>query len=79
MPVVTREEIIRRLGQVERELAELRKAVQGVDVPTKDATRVFLEKCSGWQDTRSAEETIAEIYASRDSSDRGAKLFNQGE
>jgi len=41
----------------------------------EDLTQVFLGKCGGWEDTRSPDEIIAEIYASRTTSERGAYLF----
>jgi hypothetical protein len=33
-------------------------------------TQIFLEKCQGWEDTRSPEEIINEIYTLRTRSDR---------
>ena len=38
------------------------------DIPLKGRTQVFLEKCGGWEDSRSPEEIIEEIYSSRSSS-----------
>ena len=55
-----------------------RKSPEELAVTPKDPTEVFLEKCQGWEDTRSPEEIIADIYVSRTTSDRGAQLF-QGE
>lgn len=68
--MITREEAIRRLEDVEREIAELKKALgEGWnETPTKDPTQVFLDKCRGWEDIRSPEEIIADIYASRTAS-----------
>ncbi len=40
-------------------------------------TQQFLEKCSGWQDDRSPDEIIADIYHARTSSDRGAQAFQE--
>ena len=45
------------------------------ETPVEDATQVFLDKCRGWEDARSPEEIIAEIYAARTVSHRGAALF----
>jgi len=42
-----------------------------------DATRRFLDKCGGWQDDRSAEEIITDIYNARTTSDRGAGIFGK--
>lgn len=37
-------------------------------------TELLLEKCSGWEDSRSPDEIIAEIYAARSVSLRGLLL-----
>ena len=77
--MITSEEIIRRLEDVTREMTELKKAVKEgwEEVFPKDATQAFLEKCGGWEDTRSPEEIIAGIYAARTASDRGAIIFEK--
>ncbi len=77
--MITREEAIRRLEGVEKEIGELKKALREgwPEASTRDATRVFLEKCEGWEDSRSPEEIIAEIYASRTASDRGKTFFDE--
>ena len=77
--MITREEAVRRLEGVEKEIGELKKALREgwQEAPVKDATRVFLEKCEGWEDRRSPEEIIAEIYALRTASDRGKALFDK--
>jgi hypothetical protein len=38
-------------------------------------TQIFLDKCQGWEDSRSPEEIITEIYTLRTSSDRKVELF----
>ena len=68
--MLSREEAVQRLQRIERELAELRREL-GAQPPRADSrspTEAFLEKCGGWEDTRSPEEVIAEIYASRTAS-----------
>jgi hypothetical protein len=62
---------------VANEIAALRAdlAEGWMETPAEDATMVFLAKCSGWEDTRSPEEIIADIYATRTVSERGADLF----
>ncbi len=45
--------------------------------PFKNPTQIFLEKCGGWKDALSPEEIIAEIYASRTTSERGTQLFQE--
>jgi hypothetical protein len=76
--MLTREEAIRRLSNIEREAAELRSEIERgwFEATGKTATEVFLEKCGGWEDDRTPEEIIADIYSSRTSSDRGADLFS---
>lgn len=78
--MITREEAIRRLEEVAKEIEELKAALEEGwnEVPTKNPTHAFLEKCGGWDDTRSPEEIIADIYDSRTSSNRGATIFNEG-
>jgi hypothetical protein len=46
-------------------------------IPPKTPTEIFLEKCGGWEDTRSPEEIIAEIYMARTTSERGSQLFQE--
>ena len=64
---MTREEIVRRLEGVARELVELKAALEEDrnETSAKDPTQAFLEKCGGWEDTRRPEEIIADIYATR--------------
>lgn len=74
---MTREEALRRLDTVANELVALRAALaEGwIEMPVEDPTQVFLAKCGGWEDTRSAEEIITEIYAARTVSHRGTALL----
>jgi len=74
--MITREEALRRLDAVANELAALRAALaEGWPEMSEDATQTFLAKCGGWEDARSPEEIIADIYAARTVSHRGATLF----
>jgi hypothetical protein len=77
--MITREEVLRRLDAVANELVALRAALaEGwIEKPVEDPTQVFLAKCGGWEDTRSPEEIIAEIYAARTVSQRGTSLLPQ--
>jgi len=65
--MLTLEETLQRLEKIENELATLRRALRdGVAHSTpSDRTSAFLEKCGGWEDTRTPEEIIADIRASR--------------
>ena len=75
--MMTREEALRRLDAVANELVALRAAlVEGwIERPVEDPTEAFLAKCGGWEDTRSPEEIIAEIYAARTVSHRGTTFL----
>ncbi|MGR3311586.1 MAG: hypothetical protein ACUZ77_12540 [Candidatus Brocadiales bacterium] len=77
--MITREEAVRRLEEVVREIAELKTALEeGWDeTHAKDPTQAFLEKCGGWEDTRSTEEIVTDIYAARSTSNRGTAIFNE--
>jgi len=75
--MITREEALRRLDAVANELVALRAALaEGwTETPDEAPTQAFLAKCGGWEDTRSPEEIIAEIYAARTLSHCGAIIF----
>jgi hypothetical protein len=74
--MITREEALRRLDAVAHELVALRAALaEGwAETPCENPTQVFLTKCEGWEDTRSPEEIIAEIYTARTVSHRAESL-----
>jgi hypothetical protein len=75
---MTREEVIRRLEQMEQEIIELKTAlIEAWSKESTDSTQIFLDKCGGWEDTRTPEEIIEEIYSARTSSSRGATLFEK--
>jgi hypothetical protein len=75
--MMTRDEALRRLDAVANELVALRAALADawIEVPVEDPTQAFLAKCGGWEDTRSPEEVIAEIYAAHTVSHRGTTLL----
>ena len=77
--MLTRDEATKRLTHIEREIAELREAIDQAwsEGPDLDPTQVFLSKCGGWEDDRTPEEIIADIYSSRTVSDRAARLFGE--
>ena len=77
--MITREEALRRLEAITQELVALHEALadEWTDISTADPTQTFLAKCGGWEDTRSPEAIIADIYAARTVSDRGATLFTE--
>jgi len=77
--MMTREEAIKRLTDIEREIADLREAIDQAWAagPARDATQRFLDKCGGWEDTRSPEEIIADVYSSRTVSHRASALFDE--
>ncbi len=77
--MITREEALRRLEKVANDIEALRDALADgwVEMDDNEATSAFLAKCGDWEDTRSPEEIIADIYASRTISNRNADLFSQ--
>ncbi|ETW98859.1 hypothetical protein [Candidatus Entotheonella palauensis] len=72
MPMITREEALRRLEKVANDIEALREALADgwLETDGDAATSAFLAKCDGWEDTRSPEEIIADIYASQTVSNR---------
>jgi hypothetical protein len=77
--MITREEAIKRLEDVAEEIDKIRKALEEEwnQTTAQDQTQAFLDKCQGWEDTRSPEEIIADIYNARTTSNRGATIFNE--
>lgn len=43
----------------------------------KTPTQQFLEKCGGWNDIRSPQEIVTDIYEARTSSERGGQAFQE--
>ncbi len=76
--MITRQQAIERLEDVARELACLKTALEEgwSDEAREEATQAFLEKCGGWEDSRSVDEIIADVYGARTGSDRGAAIFD---
>jgi hypothetical protein len=74
--MITREEALRRLDAVAHELVALRAALAAgwTETPSENPTQAFLAKCGGWEDTRSPEGIIAEIYAARTVAHRAESL-----
>jgi len=74
---MTKQEALVCLDEITREIAQLKTAIERDwnEASSKNATQVFLEKCGRWEDDRSAEEIIADVYCSRTSSDTGANAF----
>lgn len=74
--MITRQDASKRLEDVAGEIDRIKKALEeGWDESTtKDQTQAFLEKCQGWEDTRRPEEIVADLYAARTSSNRGAAI-----
>ena len=76
--MITRAEAIQRLENVTREIIELKKALEeGWEEFPTNPTQVFLKKCGGWEDSRTSEEIIADVYSTRTVSDRGATVFEE--
>ena len=77
--MITREEAIRRLEDVAGEINQIKKDLEEgwSEAAAQDPTQSFLEKCRGWEDTRSPEEIVADIYAARTTSNRAATIFSK--
>jgi hypothetical protein len=75
---MTRDEAIKRLEIMVREIDELKAALQDglQEARGKNSTEAFLQKCGGWEDTRTPDEIVAEIYETRTISNRGEEMFN---
>ncbi len=76
--LITYQEVIRRLDTIVKEITELKQVVEQSwsSESILDPTEAFLEKCRGWQDSRSADEIVASIYTARTISERGESIFN---
>lgn len=77
--VITPQEAIRRLEAITKGIDALKAALEEgwSEAPAKDATQAFLGKCEGWEDTRTPEEIVADIYTTRSLSTRGVGIFNK--
>ena len=77
--MITREEAIKRLEDVAGEIEKIKIAIEEGwnDTAANAQTQAFLKKCQGWEDTRSIEEIVADIYAARTTSSKGATIFNE--
>lgn len=77
--MITRQEAIKRLEELARGIVELKTAFEkeGDVASARDQTQAFLDKCGGWEDPRSAEEIVAEIYSARTASNGGATIFDE--
>lgn len=68
-------QVLDQLDKLEQEIQELRAEIAaGFVAEDIEETKLFLRKCGGWQDHRSPDKIIAEIYTSRTSSLRSASL-----
>ena len=77
---MTRTEAIKRLIEIERKIGSLRRALGDGPRDTDDteATQAFLAKCGGWEDSRTAEEIVADTYASRTASATAPQFHDEG-
>lgn len=75
MGMVTKVELIKRLNHLQEEIERLRKEVEaGEIVDDGEETRSFWESFGSWEDDRTAEQIIKDIYESRRSTSRNIKL-----
>ena len=77
--LLTREEAIKRLDNLAREIVVLRDAfVDGWKEPSiGNDTQAFLKKCEGWEDERGPDEIISQIYQARTISTKGESAFTE--
>ena len=77
--MITRQQAIARLEDVGRQLASLKTALEEGwgDDAREGETQAFLDKCGGWEDPRSVDEIVAEVYEARTRTDRGAAIFGE--
>ncbi len=78
--MLTMDEAIKRLEHIEKEIDYLKQALQAhQQTPVQDGTSRFLKKCGGWEDTRTPDEIISEIYSSRTTSLKTGDIFDEDE
>ncbi len=79
--MLSREETLRRIEKIEEQITELKEDLRDdlPHVPMTERTRAFLECCGGWEDSRTPEETIADIRASRANSTRVPTFCDEDE
>lgn len=75
MGTVTKVELIQRLNHLQEEIERLRKELEsGKIIEDGEESMLFWESFGSWEDARTAEEIIKEIYESRRSTSRDIKL-----
>jgi hypothetical protein len=75
MGTVTKVELIRRLNHLRDEIERLRKDLETNKFNgDEEETRLFWDSFGSWQDDRTSEEIITDIYQSRRSTSRDATL-----
>lgn len=66
MRIVTKVELIKRLNYLQEEIERLREEVEtGKIIEDGEETKLFGESFGSWEDNRTAEEIIKDIYESR--------------
>jgi len=75
MKIVSRGELIQRLDYLQEEIERLRREVENSKIieDTEDV-KLFWQSFGSWEDDRTAEEIIEDIYKSRRSTSREIKL-----
>ena len=75
MGMVTKVELIKRLNHLQEEIERLREEVEtGKIIEDSEEIKLFWESFGSWEDGRTAEEIIKDIYESRRSTSRDVKL-----
>ena len=75
MKIVSRGELIQRLDYLQEEIERLRREVENSKIieDTEDV-KLFWQSFGSWEDDKTAEEIIEDIYKSRRSTSREIKL-----
>ena len=70
----TKEEIIKRLGKLKRELADLEAVIKGAELSSEKDEWQFRESFNSWKGEKDATGIIDEIRRSRKSTNRTPNL-----
>jgi len=70
----TKEEIIKRLDNLKRELADLEAVIKGAELSSEKDERQFRESFNSWKGEKDARGIIDEIRRSRKSTNRTPNL-----
>jgi len=70
----TKEEIIKRLGKLKRELADLEAVIKNAELSSEKDEQGFRKSFNSWKGKKDAKQIIDEIKTRRKSTDRKPTL-----